>query len=1453
MRAAPKRYEAKSQLGQGGGGEVWRVYDRVRGETVALKILAKDAGDQEAIALVREAVTLSSLEGLGLPRVLAFGSIAEDGRRYMVRELVEGESLEELFARATKSPWLLGLVQASEQLTILHRSGILHGDIKPANIIVGESGDATLVDLGLSAKFKEGGVAPEGLTPRFAAPELLHGEPLTVRAEVFSLGKTLEEGLRESSRSLAYETIVALTQISQRATEADPAKRFPSVDEFAAAIRSAAGFSPSHAFSTKPWRVIGLDATAARLLGDIESMAKGGVLLVEGAKGAGRSTLLRRIGWSLGISGKRVCILEIPAGPLSLEEAFSLELEALGNEGEGIIVADDVDQFPKELLKLLSARIENGAKLVCTASALPKVFDKESARSFVVPPLEAAAFRELVTSAIPSIPEALIHHLEQRTERSPSKLRDVVVRVGDQPLVSVDSLDADAIEGKPRSRAESLAALERALATGHFDKADRLIGDLGAGTNPAEKLKLAIAKGRLMLARGDGKLTLQAIEGAPTSTLTDDEKTSLDVLKGRALVRLGDFAAAAETLQRATSSTHKGSISSEAFAVRGIAFAYLGDDTKAKDLLETAVRLAHASNDPRACAIATGSMAIAHQRAGRQSEARDAYASSLAFAEQAGDAWTIAATRVNLAGLAQGAGDFAEAFVHLEAAVDLGLRAGGLLAVQQAKLNLANLNIFVGRFARASAALEGLANNRDQLTSSAKAQLLGLEAELASRTGNDAEAALLFDRSADAYETIARPLDAAEVRFEAILHRSRLSSESPQQLLEQVEAAKEKAGESALGEHEALFHMVKASVLARLNRENEAKEEFDLALSLAKERAQTEWAWRVLQARGQIHSASGSVLRGRKDVEEALSLLEETASKLPRDLREVFWSTPQRRSLREANAATIIGTTAVSIRHDSSGDTSTLPTEDRLARIFEITRELAREHDVQRLLQRVTDHAVALVAAERGIVVLIGEDGELSISTSRDARGEESHAKFSRSVAERVIQSGEPVVVSSAQEDERVAHAVSVHQLMIQSIACVPIRGAPPVGRPIGALYVETRLRPGSRFKKELPTLLAFADQAAIAIENARLLQENTNRTEQLKEANRSLARAQEKLEEALGRRTEQLQRTRQDLKQVRAEIGSHFGYSKLVGTSAPMRRLYSLIERVKDTDVPLLVVGESGTGKEVVAQTIHRSGARAKAPFLGVNCGAIPANLLEGELFGHVKGAFTGADKDRSGLFREASGGTLLLDEIGEMPLSMQAGLLRVLQERKVRPVGATTEQPIDTRVIAATNRNLAKMVEEGTFREDLYYRLNVIEIAIPSLRDRPEDIPPLIDHFLNLFSVKHRRERKTIHRDALRRLTSYHWPGNVRQLEHVLLNAWLMSDASEIASDDISLPQKSPSETRASARPSRSSDEFEGDEKKRILEALDRAGWNRAKAAQLCGLPRRTFYRRLKDYGIL
>ncbi len=1478
---------------------MWAVRDRVTGARLALKALAAFAGEGEVNALAREAATLSGLEGLGVPRVVAFGRLPQSSRHFLVRELVEGTSLEEVLESRTGS-WLQALAFAADQLSVLHRAGLFHGDIKPANVIVGADGTGTLVDLGLAAPWREGGARARGLTLKYAAPELLHGMPLTVRGEVYALGATLKEAIDARGNELDAVARAALLAIASRATSEDPEARYPSVDELASALKTAARLETRAFDEGAAWPVLGVDAIARHLALDIAQLEPGACLAIVGPRRSGKTTLVRRLCWSLGIEGDPVAHVEPTSAPneprtLSSHDIVDLELGVWDEEAVAaglVVVVDDFDALDEQARIALSRAAGRGARIVAVGDpaavgALTRAGAGGPCRVFEVPPLDASFAAELVRRAIPSLPPQLERHLLARVSYRPGELRSFVKRLGGRALTSVEEIDAilDAApvaSGTPPASREGMAdVVQTALDTGRFDVAADALAVLGEPRDDEESLAFALARARVLLARGDTAAAGKALDAAQSSARNvDPNLRAWRTMRARVQVRAGDFAAAAALAEEAAKVTTRDAISADALAVRGIALAYLGDDAAALEALNEAVSLAHSLHDARIQAVALGSLGIAHQRGGRAAPARDAHEAALAAAEQACDAWTIATTRLNLAGLAKADGDLARSIVHLEAALDMGRRSGALMAVQQALFNLANLDLYLGRYARAGASIERLAEQRADLTPGARAQLLGLQGELKTRTGDAAGGARLYELCAEAYDAVQRPLDAAEARLESIL--ARLSADSPapdvdvSALARELDSVRAATSDGGLQEHEALACIVAGSIALVRGDENGAREALDAALARATKAGQREWAWCALDARARLAAAQGSVSLARRDTDAALAMLEETASKLPRDLREVFWNDPRRRALRQGAMPpdTLLAPWSshtripFATRSAMSSMSTSFPSDDRLTRIFEITRDLAREHDLERLLERVTDHAVGLLGAERGLIVLVDDDGNAIAHTARSSKGEEAAQNFSRSVAERVIASGEPVIATSARDDTRLAQAVSVHQLMIQSVACVPIRGASPAGKTIGALYVETRLRPGLRFKEELPTLAAFADQAAIAIESARLIDENRRRADELEAANEELSAAKERLAEVLGRRTEQLHVARRDLKQARSELRSHFGYGGLVGTSAAMRKLYALIERVRDADVPLLITGESGTGKEMVARAVHAAGSRAKHPFLGVNCGAIPKDLLESELFGHVRGAFTGADRDRKGLFREAESGTLLLDEIGEMPQNMQTGLLRVLQEKTVRPVGGATEQPCGARVIAATNRDLTTMVAAGTFREDLFYRLHVVELKIPALRERAEDIPALIDHFLTIFSARHGRPRKTVERTAVRHLQAYDWPGNVRQLEHVLLNAWLLSEVNEIRIDDLDLPPLSVQALPAAPRPTlethastsstrairpRTQEEHRDGEKATILAALTHCNWNRVQAAKAVGLPRRTFYRRLKEYGIV
>ena len=310
-----------------------------------------------------------------------------------------------------------------------------------------------------------------------------------------------------------------------------------------------------------------------------------------------------------------------------------------------------------------------------------------------------------------------------------------------------------------------------------------------------------------------------------------------------------------------------------------------------------------------------------------------------------------------------------------------------------------------------------------------------------------------------------------------------------------------------------------------------------------------------------------------------------------------------------------------------------------------------------------------------------------------------------------------------------------------------------------------------------------------------------------------------------------------------------------LLGAHESIRNLRAMIERLARSQAPVHIAGESGTGKERVAQLIHKQGPRGQSPFVPVNCGAIPTELMESEFFGHVKGSFTGAVRDKQGLFQSAEGGTLFLDEVADLPLHMQVKLLRAVQERAVRPVGAETEMPVNVRIISATHKNLNDLVSQGAFRQDLYYRLNVIEVRTPPLRDRADDIPLLSEHILARLARDNGLDGPPkLDPQAQRQLREYNFPGNVRELENILERAITLCDGKVISASDLQLRPSAPVQYSATSAPENAGlgDHIEEIEKRAIREALEKARYNKTRAAELLGMSFRSLRYRIKKLGI-
>jgi len=525
-----------------------------------------------------------------------------------------------------------------------------------------------------------------------------------------------------------------------------------------------------------------------------------------------------------------------------------------------------------------------------------------------------------------------------------------------------------------------------------------------------------------------------------------------------------------------------------------------------------------------------------------------------------------------------------------------------------------------------------------------------------------------------------------------------------------------------------------------------------------------------------------------------------------------------------------------------------------------ISRTINSELDLSRLIPLIMDMAVEAVSAERGFLLLEKEDGTLDVEVARHwGREEVGRPEFevSRSIAEEVVRRGKPVLTEDAGADERYNERVSVLGLQLRSVLCVPFRRK---GRILGAVYVEDRREPGAFGAADMDFLVAFADQASVALENARLYQDLRAKTRQLEASKSEVESLNRELERKVDAQAEELSDLERRMRAEGLRARSRYDYSNIVGRSEAMQAVFRVIDRAIESDMPVLIVGESGTGKELVARAIHVNGPRKERICAVENVAAISESLLESELFGHVRGAFTGAVANKKGLFEVADKGTLFLDEVGEMSPGMQAKLLRVLQDGEFRPVGGKDLRRVDVRMLYASNRDLKRLVTEGAFREDLFYRMNVLTVSLPPLRDRVEDIPPLVNRFLEA-EGKAGRKRSKITPEAVKLLMAYGWPGNVRELENEIKRSAALADGvirpehlsphirTEIREGKEETPEAGPQEETG---PGTLKDHVELLEIRLIRKALEKWEGNRTKAAQDLGLSRYGLLKKIGRYEL-
>ncbi|HEX6885587.1 MAG TPA: sigma 54-interacting transcriptional regulator [Planctomycetota bacterium] len=879
--------------------------------------------------------------------------------------------------------------------------------------------------------------------------------------------------------------------------------------------------------------------------------------------------------------------------------------------------------------------------------------------------------------------------------------------------------------------------------------------------------------------------------------------------------------------------------------------------------LDPAAREAAGELEPRRRIFLESMGAMSGYRLGRVEEARTTLQRLIEEAERAGDVSLEAALHINRAIVERGSGSLERARADLGRAAELYDRAGLIAGLAHARTNLGGLLREMGELVAAEPLLVSAMEIRERLDDRegsgtvrgllgllyferghARAAIETLESTAEGMSGAQkrryapllaAKAAEMRARLGDTSRAEAVAIDEDGIDPRILLARAHIEwsrgdraraqelagrAGSLAQSLKQARLAREAlalatridGGASPPPEEGDTLSALDERIFDRLRAENfEEGEITALAEELARRGRDDRAArlWLALAARCE------SVERHHEYAARAASALELCAAGLSTSEQAAF----QRTLLGEPDPWP----------GDFTPRSDTLVRQEdfemEIVSLLEINRQLVQQQDLETLLGLIVEHALGVAGAERGFLVL-EEHGELRFDTALDsARGDIAQPEFeiSGSVVRDALGKMKPVRVSNAVDDPLLGHQSSVVSLELRSILCVPFE----ITRDLrGAIYVDHRLRKGAFDDRAERLCRLLADQAALAILQVK-------RLEEIRALNRELERR-------VVEKEVDLQNARRALREAgAAEPGT------LVGQSRAMRKVHELIARAAPSDLTVLIVGESGTGKELAARSLHEQSPRRRAPFVSENCAALPASLIESELFGYRKGAFTGADRNRSGLFEQAAGGSLFLDEIGELPLDLQAKFLRVLETNEVRRLGDDAAHKVDFRLIVATNRDLEREVREGRFRQDLFYRVAGLHLRMPALAERTEDIELLVEHFLRL-EEQNGKPRRRASKRMLAALARRNWPGNVRELRNEIARLCILSE------DDLDDPTliSRPATFGLGDLGVKEIVPISELEKRAIHAALEKTNGDKRKAAEMLGISRAKIYQRLKDW---
>jgi transcriptional regulator with GAF, ATPase, and Fis domain/tetratricopeptide (TPR) repeat protein len=927
-----------------------------------------------------------------------------------------------------------------------------------------------------------------------------------------------------------------------------------------------------------------------------------------------------------------------------------------------------------------------------------------------------------------------------------------------------------------RLRAFAAEVLERA---GDTRASTRALLALVLRRHDVQRERARLVLGRLLTRRGD----LRALRVLRACALPEAR-----VEETIALLKLGRFGEAVALAERAMAEPNASPFRTDLEISQALGRSFAGEIDGQFPQIRAACESPPAA--PRTRFRLWNAAATIALRAGKNHEARSFYVRALGEARTHGLSDLTLSATVNLAVADHQAKELGAALHGYRRAQDLARASNNDATLAMVTLYRARLFADLRSWKRAAFEVDQLSGRT--LSPVHQASRSYIEAELGLARGDHASARRLAE------DAIRQCAHAPRERAEAGVLRLAVeiaAGEDDAHALRLADALDDESRLLGAEDVSARLHCLRTELSMRRGRDDEAARHARTALLHAdrSERRSLQAEAHALLAR--VYEKSGALAAARPHTEAATRLEEEHWSELPVELR------PPRPP------------GAIRSAHDA-GSRDGQALARALLKVF-------AAHDSGDAHARAVEEAISLTRAERGFLLLRGESSPV-VAAAKNVDQEaikKPRQKYGRSIAQKVMEHGESILMVDAQTDANVPQGTA-HRLGLRSVLCVPLFTK---ARATGALYLDNRFADGA---------FTEADERAV----------------------RTLAEALASLlirfdaEDALAAEVVELRRLPRPVPapvSPALPTSGHAMVSPFPEITTRSQALLGALEpvaRVADVDVPVLIRGESGTGKELVARAIHAHGARRAGPFVAINCGALPETLLEAELFGYVRGAFTGANQDKDGLFVAAQKGTLFLDELGEMPLSMQVKLLRVLQEREVRPVGGTKQVPLDVRVVCATNRDLRKEIAEGRFREDLYYRVAVVDVLLPPLRERAMDVPYLADAFMQRL-VRETGLSKRLAPEAVSALLRHDWPGNVRELENAIVRAFFLADGVVVSE----VPGLGKEGTEQKRRPRK------GDEERRALaSALEENEWNVRQVARMLGIPRATFYRKLARYGL-